>query len=92
MGTLYVTEYTDVDAGSPREPAVAEHAVVFDTSTQSSAFNPRTVLIRVQPDTTCSVKVGVDPTATTGSKRMVAGQTEYWSVAGGLKIAAVTNV
>jgi hypothetical protein len=37
------------------------------------------------------VAFGLDPVATTSDARMVAGQTEFWGVAAGQKVAVITN-
>jgi len=91
MAKLYVTEYADVRANMGFEPKTANQAFTFTTTTQSNAFNANTNFIRVHTDAICSIEIGADPTATTDSKRMVAGQTEYFNVYPGHKIAAVTN-
>ena len=98
MAKLYVTEYSRlayVEGSSVgqvgQDPALAEQAFTFTTTTQSTAFNLGTQLIRVHTDAICSVAIGADPTATTSTRRMAAGQTEYFGVRPGHKIAAVTN-
>ena len=98
MAKLYVSEYERLGAaiGSgqaqfAQEPALVEQAFTFTTSTPSSAFGSRTKYIRVHTDANCSVLVGENPTATTSTKRLAADQTEYFAVAPGFKIAAVTN-
>ncbi len=77
-----------------RQPPLAEQTVaVGGSSTQSSAFNARTQVVRVHTDVICSIKFGTDPTATTTTARMGAGQTEYFSVPMGAayKIAVISN-
>lgn len=91
MTFLYVTEYADTDQGSPMEPPLASQKITFTTTTQSNAFHASTRLIRVHSNGICSVEVGNNPTATTSSKRMALGATEYFAVPGGFKIAAVDN-
>lgn len=91
MPKLYVTEYTDGDIWSAKEPPVAEQAFTFGVSTQSDPFNTYTRLIRVHTDAICSVAISQNPTATTNSRRMAINTTEYWAVEGGFRIAAVTN-
>lgn len=99
MAKLYVTEFRHGGATTlggnvaqvSQEPALAEQAFTFTTTTQSAAFNANTRFIRVHTDSICSIAIGLNPTATTDSRRMVAGQTEYFAVPGGWKIAAVTN-
>jgi hypothetical protein len=77
-----------------RQPPLAEQTVsVGGTSAQSSAFNARTQVVRVHTDVICSIRFGVNPTATTTAARMAAGQTEYFSVPMGAayKIAVISN-
>jgi hypothetical protein len=99
MATLYITEFRggtkDRNGFSlpvARLPAVAEQTVAIGgTSAQSSAFNADTELIRVHTDAICSILVGSNPTATATKMRLAAGQTEYFLVVRGSKIAVITN-
>jgi hypothetical protein len=93
MAKGYVTEFKDVNAGSPVAAGgyLEQTPVTFTTTTQSAAFAANTVLIRVHVDAICSIAIGKDPTATTSTMRLVAGQTEYFAVSAGDKIAFVTN-
>ena len=99
MAILYVTEFSGmnhVDGKQPQvltQPPVAEQTVSFTTTTQSSAFNAATRIVRIHTDSICSIAFGSNPTATTGKMRMVAGQTEYFAVPTNVswKVAAVTN-
>lgn len=71
---------------------VAQTVAIGGSSAQSSAFNARTVLIRVHTDAICSIEIGgTNPTATTSSMRFIAGQTEYFLVRPGDKLAVITN-
>lgn len=94
--TLYVTEF----AGPPSvsvyyqaasTPAVASQTVaIAASSAQSAAFNASTYLVRVHTDVDCHVVVGgTSPTATVSSMRMVAGQTEYFVVVPGQRVAVI---
>lgn len=100
MAALYITEFDTVgvdiigrETFLPKQLPIAEQKVTFTTSTQSSALNERTTLVRVQADGICSILFGANPTATTSNMRLTSGQTEYFVVQAnsGLKIAAVTN-
>ena len=100
MGILYITEYSgiaDLPVGKsgqiPAEPAIAEQAVTFSTHAESNAFNANTRLVRITPDSICSVSFGAAPTATTGMGRMAAGSVEYRAVPFGqsYKVSAVSN-
>jgi len=73
-------------------PPITEQTVAIGgTSTQSSAFNALTQVIRVHTDAICSVALGANPTATTSTARLAAGSTEYFEVTPGHKIAVITN-
>lgn len=99
MATLYVTEFTHPfttrSAGMPmvRGPKTAQNNVTIDvTSGRSAAFAATTGIIRVHADAICSIEVGgAAPTATSASSRMAAGQTEYFYVTPGHKLAVITN-
>lgn len=95
--TLYVTEFR----GAPPEsvyyqavkaPAVAKQAIsITGTSAQSAAFASTTGIIRVHTDIAALVEIGgTNPTATSTSMRMAAGQTEYFIVSPGAKVAVKT--
>jgi len=73
------------------EPSVTTQAVTATTSTQSAAFNDATRFVRIHVDGICSYLFGADPTATVNTPRMVAGQTEYFAVVPGQKVAFVDN-
>lgn len=99
MATLYIAEFTESAFGQiaghapvAALPAVTEQTVAISgASAQSSAFGNQTEIIRVHTDTTCSILVGTNPTATAAKLRMVADQTEYFAVQPGDKIAVITN-
>ncbi len=95
--TAWVTEFrpgpvVGVYYQAVSTPAVASQAVAFTaTSTQSAAFNASTGIIRVHVDAIALVEIGgTSPTATSTSLRMVAGQTEYFVVLPGQKLAVKT--
>jgi hypothetical protein len=100
MATLYVTEYASVahmpnaQGQVPQEPPRAEQIVAIGgASAQSVNFQPGTRMVRIHTDAICSVLFGVNPTVTTGSGRLVAGQTEYHGVpeGGGMQVAVIAN-
>jgi hypothetical protein len=96
MSTLSIAEFRQLGKDdriqAVEQPPLAEQTVtVSGTSAQSSAFNDGTRIIRVHTDAIVSILIGSNPTATTAKARMVAGQTEYFTVVGGHKIAAITN-
>ena len=95
---LYVAEFTQpsVYNGNLQPvaylPALAEQKITISgTSAQSSAFNAKTRMIRVHTSEVCSILVGSNPTATVSTARLAAGQTEYFEVTPGDKIAVITN-
>lgn len=105
MAVVYISEYSHVAsvdsprgpngiaAQAPQEPALASQTVaITGSTTQSSAFNRDTTLLRVHADAVCSIEIGSNPTATTSSKRLAAGQTEYFGVKSGMKLAVISNV
>lgn len=107
MATLYITEFQALgQAGLPtngfgpngptqaaQQPPVADQTPVSITgaSAQSAAFNAATTLVRIHTDSICSILFGTNPTATTANARMVAGQTEYFGVLPGMKVAVIAN-
>jgi hypothetical protein len=93
MAILFITEYAE-----PSQPTATlgpepgtNQIVTFTTSTQSTAFKSNTTMVRLHTDTNCFIKFGLNPTAVTATDaRMAAGQTEYFKVLPGYKVAAVT--
>lgn len=105
MATLYVEEYemsasvgsitgqARVTAQAGQEPSLASQIVtIAGSSTQSGPFTSRTTFVRLHTDSICSVAFGVNPTAVTTQKRMIAGQTEYFGVRPGDMVAVIVNV
>lgn len=100
MATVYIAEFNAIGgggnfpvAGAQMPPIVQQTVAIGGASTQSNPFNAGTTFIRVHVDAICSIMIGPDPTATTATMRMAAGQTEYFSVPRGLsyELAAITN-
>lgn len=98
---IHISEYADYarDAstnrilGVTKEPPLVEQSVaVGGSSAQSAAFGANTRLIRVSAGVICSILVGANPTATTESRRLVAGHTELMAVTPGHKIAVISNI
>lgn len=100
MGTLYITEFSQIErvAGktvqAPTEPPTAEQVVNYSASTQSAKLNFQTRIVRIHTDSPCHIAVGENPTATTNSRKMIADQTEYFSIPKNtkFKIAAIDAV
>ena len=98
MAKVYVSEFAGVYSQAsgvtpqPRTPPLVEQTVAIGgTSAQSAAFGAATQLVRVHTDAICSVAFGANPVATASTMRMAAGQTEYFAVNPGDKIAVITN-
>lgn len=94
--TLYIDEYAQnpyVTYQAVLTPPVASQTVAIGgSSAQSAAFNSLTRIIRIHTDAICSVLIGgTNPTATTSNARMTAGQTEYFVVQPGQKLAVISN-
>lgn len=95
MATLYITEFPALELASlpvAITPPVAEQTVAIGgSSTQSSAFNANTGLVRLHTDSVCSIEFGGNPTASTTTARMASGTTEYFVVHPGTKVAVISN-
>lgn len=99
MAILDVTEYAElayagtghrIPAG--QEPSVRHQQVAIGaTSVQSQVFMDTTRFIRIHSDVACRIAIGVNPTASAASMRVVAGGTEYLGVLPGLKIAVIAT-
>lgn len=73
-------------------PFVTQQQVNYGAgSTQSAAFNDETRFVRLHTDTACRILFGSNPTALGTHMRMAAGQTEFFAVSPGLKVAALTT-
>lgn len=72
-------------------PVVEQTVAIGGASAQSAAFNAATTLVRIHADSVCSILFGLNPTATATSARLAAGQTEYFGVYPGTKVAVITN-
>lgn len=101
MALAYISEFSaqHTDQGRPVPvaycPAITEYTVAIGGgSVQSPVFNANTNLIRVHSDAICSIKIGLNPTATTSNARMAQNQTEYFGFEAGkgFQIAVISNV
>ena len=98
-GTLDITEIGSFAGTCAAVPPIAEQTIsTSGSSAQSNALNAATQMVRLHAATIVSVAFGLNPTATTGSMRMAAGQTEYFRLpssngraTAGYKIAAIDN-
>jgi len=99
MAKLYITEYAEQGRDSNgailpvgMEPAIAAQGVsIGASSTASSAFNGNTRFVLLHTDAICSVAFGVSPTAVATANRMGAGESRFYGVLPGHKVAVITN-
>lgn len=92
MAKLSITEYSDIDthAQAPMEPAIAEQSVTFTTSTQSSALNGQTDMVRLCADADAYITFGTNPSAD-GDSEFLPARTEIFRMVprnASIKIAA----
>lgn len=81
MATLYIAEAIDIGASlSGAVPAILEPLVTSQTvaiggsSVQSSAFAAAARVVELHCDVACHIAFGENPTATTASMRLGAGE------------------
>lgn len=92
---LHLTEFQGPPAVSvyfqaANMPALRSNVVpITGSSVQSLPFVSTTRLVRIHCDVACYVAVGVAPAATNESMRLAAGQTEYFVVTPGLRLAVL---
>ena len=98
MSKLYITEYSEMlSVGNkaipvPVEPGVEQTPITISgTSAQSAAFASSTLLVRIHSDVVCSLLFSDNPTADVNDKRMSAGDTEYFAITPGGKVAVISN-
>ena len=98
MAKLYITEFSgmpiDLNLASvqlAKLPGLADQVVTYSGSTQSTAFAAGTRFIRVHTDSDCHIQVGSDPVASVGNAKLIAGQTEYFGVNPGDKLAVILS-
>lgn len=93
--TLYIAEFQGAPPGSvyyqaAKVPVLAQSTVAISgVQAQSNAFTSTTGLVRIQCDVACNVNFGVNPGVTTTMMRLGAGQTEYFVVNAGDKVAVI---
>lgn len=102
MATLYIAEFSSIAAVGTADPQivamppVAEQTVAIGATTaNSSQFNAATRIIRLTPDSVCSIKVGpstpTPPSAAVTNMRLAANAVEYFSVSPGYEVAVIAN-
>lgn len=92
---------SDAQVGHVGSIVAEQNVPISGSSQQSNAFNSLTRLVRLHTDATCRIEWSKNPTATvpngggvqSNSQRMVAGQTEYFSVpeGGSYKVAVISS-
>lgn len=96
---VYITEYRalardgfEFHVAAGAEPNLAEQAItVSGTSAQSSAFNGSTAFVMVHTSEVVCLKFGVNPTAVTTAHRLGSGETRFYGVVPGQKLAAIVG-
>lgn len=98
---MYISEYTNTGIAVGQlvqvasEPAITDQPAVDYSGgvASSAAFNAATNIVRVLCTSTCSIKFGTSPVATTTNKPLAAGAPEYFSVPVGqsFKISVIAN-
>jgi hypothetical protein len=98
MAVLYISEYVTLGLTQGRpiaaglEPSAAEQNIAIGgASVASAAFGSGTNFVRLHCDVICSVAFGLTPVAVVTQKRLAAGQTEFFAVAPGFKVAVIAN-
>lgn len=96
---VYVTEYFALARdgnnhviAAGQEPAEAEQEIdVSSTSAQSAAFGARTHLVMIHATEAAFLAFGTNPTAVDEAHAIGAGETRFYGVVPGQKVAAVTS-
>jgi GMP synthase-like glutamine amidotransferase len=97
MAVVDITHYRDLARASVggavqtgQEPALSTQQVSITAgSVQSAAFPSGTKMVRVHTDGAVRVAFGANPTAAATTMRLAAGQTEYFGVMEGHKVAVI---
>jgi len=97
MAAITITEFRHFandsfggPAPAPLMPPLAEQVVAIGlTSVQSAAFSSSTTLIMVHADADCHLAFGDDPTADATLHQMGSGETRFYGVVPGSKIAVI---
>jgi hypothetical protein len=94
---IYITEYSTLARDFPgwhvaagQEPAVAEQVrTISGTSAQSAPFSSATAFVMVHASAAAHLAFGSNPVATTGAHRIGAGETRFYGVRAGQRLAAI---
>jgi hypothetical protein len=99
MTKLFITEFRQMPNeqsinGQPQAvmlPSNGTQVINLGASTQSAVIKYATRLVRLHAVAACHVTVGTNPTATTSDMRLGEGQTEYFGVQPGDRIAVIAG-
>jgi hypothetical protein len=99
MTKLFISEFQTLPNGQWKGrsmqcvplPSLGTQVINLGASTQSAAMQTGTQVVRLHAVAACHVVVGANPTATTNDMRLGEGQTEYFSIEPGLKIAVIAG-
>lgn len=72
-------------------PGDSQRVAVGVSSAQSAALSSETIIVRVVADVDCYLAFGANPTATNTDLFLAAGDTEYFGVTPGTKIAVLRS-
>ena len=72
-------------------PGDSQRVAVGVSSTQSTALSLETIIVRVVADVDCYLAFGANPTATNTDLFLASGDTEYFGVTPGSKIAVLRS-
>ncbi len=99
MANLHIDEFSGLPQGGTAYPTVAQLpkmpplavsvVAIGASSAASSAFTASTTMVGLHPKADCHVAFGSNPTATTNNTPLVSGQTYYFSVTPGDKVAVI---
>jgi len=96
MATADISEFVNLarDANgniilAGMEPSIVDQQITIGSATQSAAFKGN--YVRIHVDAACRILFGANPTASSTSKRLAAGATEYFGVVPGHKVSIITS-
>lgn len=97
---IYINEYNQL-GGSAKfgdtvqapycVPIATQQVAISGSSVASAAFNAATGFVMINASAACSLAWGTAPTAVATAERMSAGETRFYTVNPGQKVAVITN-
>lgn len=97
---IYINEYANLGATANFDDLVAapycvpiatQQVAISGSSVASAAFNARTFFVMINASAACSLAWGTAPTAVATAERMSAGETRFYTINPGQKVAVITN-